>query len=167
MSASWWFESFLFSLLFASQLIRQPQMEVGLKGEETAQHTRTTKRWIFICLKVEDWTMEEVEPAATEAVIAEKAVQLFWQRKQKVKVVREGLPGHMCYRWRDQFLSQKGDLSDWGKGRKREVCRHRELIESVSCCLSPGGNRTAHNPLGPSHLRIPLPGHGYIQSRKC
>lgn len=52
-------------------------------------------------------------------------------------------------------------------GREREVSRQTQRADSVSCFLSPGGNRAAHTPLGLPHLMIPLSGHGYIQSPKC
>lgn len=48
-----------------------------------------------------------------------------------MKAVSGGQLSHL--HWRDQFLSLKRGRSDMGEGR--EVSRHRELQESVSCCL--------------------------------
>ena len=56
---------------------------------------------------------------------------------------------------RDRLPSQKENWSGWGKGKEREEGWHRGLIGSVSCSLPPGGNTTAHSPLGPPHLKTP------------
>ena len=151
------------------QLIRHPQLgESRVKGKKTAQYTRVPK--IFtLCPKVGRLDHTANEACSKRGCHSREGGRLlasitFLAEEPKGEGGEGGRSGHKCSSWRDQLFSQKENWSDWRKGKGS---RQTQRADSVSCFLSPGGNRTAHTPLGLPRLMIPLSGHGYIQSPKC